>query len=328
MHYRKLGKTGFEISEISLGSWQLGGRWGEKFNFDTAETILNQALDSGINFIDTADVYNEGDSEKAIGKFLKSRSERIYVASKCGRQLNPHTAQNYTVEALRQFVEDSLQRLSVECIDLIQLHCPPTEVYNRPEIFALFDTLKAEGKILHMGVSVEKVDEALKAMEYSNVSSIQIIFNMFRHRPAEELFKQAAQKDVGIIARVPLASGLLTGTYYPHKKFHAGDHRNFNRNGEVFDKGETFSGIEYNSGLEAVNELKEILPKADNIAAFALKWILMHPDVSCVIPGASKVEQLKQNLHALQLDDLSAEQMDSIREVYNNYIREQVHKLW
>lgn len=328
MNYRKLGKTGFSVSEISLGTWQLGGKWGDKFKYETAEAIINQAIDSGINFIDTADVYNEGKSEIAIGRFLKSRSERVYVATKCGRQLNPHTNEQYTVEALRKFVEDSLQRLSLECIDLIQLHCPPAEVYGRPEIFALFDDLKKEGKIANLGVSVEKVEEALQAIEYDNVTAIQIIFNMFRQRPAEDFFAEAAKRDVGVIARVPLASGLLTGTYYPHKKFHAGDHRNFNRNGEAFDKGETFSGIDYEIGLQAVDELKELLPKADNIAAFTLKWILMHPEVSCVIPGASRIEQLKQNLHVLHLDDLPEEQMEGIRAIYDDYIREQVHGRW
>jgi len=328
MKYRKLGKTGFEISEISLGTWQLGGRWGEKFNNKTANTLLQSAVDNGINFFDTADVYNDGDSERAIGKFLKSTSERIYVATKCGRFLNPHTSKLYQPAALRKFVEDSLQRLSIECIDLIQLHCPPSEVYNRPEIFALFDDLKKEGKVFHMGVSVETVDEALAAMKYSNVSSIQIIFNMFRQKPAENFFAEAAKKDVGIIARVPLASGLLTGTYYPHKKFASGDHRNFNRNGEAFDKGETFSGVDYETGLAAVDRIKELLPKSDSISAFALKWILMHPEVSCIIPGASRKEQLIQNLHALELDDLSTEQQRGIKEIYDEFIREQVHHLW
>lgn len=328
MEFRRLGKTGFEISEVSLGTWQLGGRWGEKFSSETAESILNNAVDSGINFFDTADVYNGGLSEEAIGKFLKTRSERIYVATKCGRYLNPHTSEQYTLKALRSFVEDSLKRMSLETIDLIQLHCPPPEVYHRPEIFEFFDRLKDEGKILNLGVSVEKVEEALKAIEYTNVTSIQIIFNMFRQRPSEQFFKEARKNDIGIIARVPLASGLLTGTYYSNKKFSSGDHRNFNRNGEVFDKGETFSGIDYNTGLEAIEALKEYFPGVDNLSAFALKWILMHLDVTCVIPGASRKEQLKQNLAALELDDLSEEQMEGVKSVYEEFIKSEVHKRW
>ena len=328
MNYRTLGKTGFEISEISLGTWQLGGRWGDKFSSETAEKILHTAIDNGINFLDTADVYNNGKSEDAIRKLLKSRSERIYVATKCGRQLNPHTNKKYTVKALRKFVDDSLKRLGIETIDLIQLHCPPTEVYYRPEVFALFDLLKEEGKIKHLGVSIEKVEEGLKAMEFENVTSIQLIFNMFRQRPAERLFAEAKAKNIGIIARVPLASGLLTGTFYSHKKFHSGDHRNFNRKGKAFDRGETFAGVDYELGLDAVDALREYLPEVDNISAFALKWILMHNEVSCIIPGASKSEQLKQNLSVLELDDLTEEQMEGIQRVYNEFIRESVHQCW
>jgi aryl-alcohol dehydrogenase-like predicted oxidoreductase len=328
MNYRKLGKTGFEVSELSLGTWQLGGRWGEKFNNETADSILNNAIDKGINFFDTADVYNNGKSEEAIGRIVKKRSERVYVGTKCGRQLVPHVTKKYTVKVLRKFVEDSLKRLQLDCLDLIQLHCPPTEVYYRPEIFELFNQLKLEGKILHLGVSVEKVEEALKAIEFENVASIQIIFNMFRQRPAEKLFAEAEKKQVGIIARVPLASGLLTGTYYPHKKFHSGDHRNFNRKGKVFDRGETFSGIDYETGLEAVEALREHFPDVDNLSAFALKWILMHEQVSCIIPGASRKEQLLQNMAVEELDDLTTEQMRGVKRVYDEYIKEEVHHLW
>ncbi|MBC7749956.1 MAG: aldo/keto reductase, partial [Methylotenera sp.] len=213
MNYRKLGKTGFEISEISLGTWQVGGKWGDDFNHNIADEILNTAVDSGINFIDTADVYGDGESEKAVGRFIKSRSERIYVATKCGRQLNPHTNEAYKPAVLRKFVENSLKNMVLETLDLIQLHCPPTEVYYRPEIFELFDRLKDEGKILNLGISVEKVEEALKGIEYDNVTSVQIIFNVFRQRPAELFFEQAHKKNVGVIVRVPLASGLLTGKF-------------------------------------------------------------------------------------------------------------------
>jgi aryl-alcohol dehydrogenase-like predicted oxidoreductase len=252
MNFRQLGKTGFNISEISLGTWQVGGKWGDDFSHDNASKILNNAVDSGINFIDTADVYGDGESEKAVGNFVRSGSERIYVATKCGRQLNPHTNEAYQPNVLRKFVEASLKNMKLDALDLIQLHCPPTEVYYRPEIFELFDKLKEEGKILNLGVSVQKVEEALKAMEFPNVTTVQIIFNMFRQRPAELFFKEAKRKNVGIIVRVPLASGLLTGKYTTNTTFTAGDHRNFNRNGEKFDKGETFSGIDYETGLKAV----------------------------------------------------------------------------
>lgn len=327
MKFRKLGKTGFKVSEISLGTWQVGGKWGEPFNDNNADRIINTALDSGVNFIDTADVYSNGLSERAIGRVIRQRSERVYVATKCGRQLNPHTNKAYELVALRKFVEASLKNMNLECLDLIQLHCPPTEVYYRPEIFNFFDQLKKEGKILHMGVSVEKVEEALKAIEYPNVCSVQIIFNMFRHRPSELFFNEAKKKDVGILARVPLASGLLTGKFDKDSVFSANDHRNFNIDGAAFDKGETFSGIDYITGLKAVEELKQIFPHHD-LAVTALKWILMFEHVSCVIPGASTPEQVLSNLKALDLDEFPAEKMLSVKAVYDNYIRNPVHYKW
>jgi aryl-alcohol dehydrogenase-like predicted oxidoreductase len=328
MKYRKLGKTGFSISEISLGTWQVGGKWGERFNNENAEKILNDAIDAGINFIDTADVYNNGLSELAIGKMLLSRSERIYVATKCGRRLNPHINEAYQPEVLRRFVEDSLKRLKIETIDIIQLHCPPTEVYYRPEIFELFDRLKDEGKILNLGVSVAKVEEGLKAIEFPNVGAIQIIFNMFRQRPSELFFKEAAKRDVGIIVRVPLASGLLTGTYSKNTSFNEGDHRFNNRNGEYFDRGETFSGIDFESGLKAVEELKMIFPYHKNLSSVALQWILMHDEVSCVIPGASNPSQVQANLKAVETPPLTSEEIIKVKDIYDRYIKEQVHHLW
>jgi aryl-alcohol dehydrogenase-like predicted oxidoreductase len=328
MNYRILGKTGFKISELSLGTWQLGGRWGDPFNKETANKILNTAIDSGINFIDTADVYNDGLSELAIGKILKSRSERIYVATKCGRRLNPHISESYQPDILRRFIEDSLKRLKLETLDLIQLHCPPAEVYYRPEIFELFNKLKGEGKILNLGVSVEKVEEALKAIEYPNVSTVQIIFNMFRQRPAELFFKEAIKKDVGIIIRVPLASGLLTGTYTKSTSFGNDDHRTFNRQGAAFDRGETFSGIDYETGLDAVEEIKELFPEEKNLSPVALRWVLMHKEVSCVIPGASRPEQVTSNLSVLDFPDLSSEHMKSIQDIYSSKIKPLVHHLW
>ncbi len=320
MKKRILGKTGFEISETGLGTWQVGGKWGDAFSHENADNILNTAVDNGINFIDTADVYGSGESEKAVGRLVRSRKERIYVATKCGRKLSPHTDESYQPQVLRKFVEDSLKNMGLETIDLIQLHCPPTETFYRPEIFELFDTLKKEGKILNLGVSVEKVDEALKAIEYDNVTTVQIIFNMFRQRPAEKFFPEAAKRNIGIIARVPLASGLLTGKLSPSSKFNKDDHRTFNRNGEAFDKGETFSGVDYMKGLNAVEEIKKLFPEQTNLAAIALKWILMFPEVSCVIPGASRPDQVLSNLRASELPGLPEDKMEKIKKIYEEYI--------
>lgn len=328
MQYRRLGKSGFNISEISLGTWQVGGKWGSGFDHGNADKILNDAIDAGINFIDTADVYESGESETAVGRIVRARSERLYVATKCGRQLNPHTSQSYTRSALRTFVEDSLRRTGLECLDLIQLHCPPTEVYYRPEIFGLFEELQKEGKILHLGVSVEKVEEALKAIEYDNVVSVQIIFNMFRHRPADLFFEQAKRKNVGIIVRVPLASGLLTGKYHRDMTFAAGDHRHFNRNGEAFDKGETFSGVSFELGLDATAALSELFDGNAQMAQWALRWVLMFPEVSTVIPGASRPNQVHSNLQSLLLPTLTSTQMQGVKDIYEQMIKAEVHHLW
>lgn len=329
LNHRTLGKTGFSISEISLGTWQVGGKWGEPFSHQNADRILNAAVDAGINFIDTADVYGDGESEKAVGRLVRSRpGEHIYVATKCGRRLQPHTAAAYQPAALRGFVEDSLRNMQLETLDLVQLHCPPTEVYYRPEIFELFDQLKQEGKIQHLGVSVEKVEEGLKALEYPNVTTVQVIFNMFRQRPAELLFKEAQRRNVGLIVRVPLASGLLTGKFSPQTTFAPDDHRQFNRDGAAFDKGETFSGVDYHTGLAAVEELKKVFPGQPNLAPLALRWILMFPEVSCIIPGASRPEQLASNLQAEALPALTPEQMAAVRDIYDRMIRPQVHQVW
>lgn len=328
MQLRTLGKTGFNISAISLGTWQVGGKWGSEFNQTNAGEILNTAVDNGVNFIDTADVYSDGESEKAIGRFLKTRKERIYVATKCGRQIQPHTNEGYQPKVLRKYVEDSLKRLQLETIDLIQLHCPPTQVFYRPEIFSLFDDLKKEGKIQHLGVSVEKVEEALKAIEFDNVTTVQIIFNMFRQRPAELFFSEAKRKNIGVIVRVPLASGLLTGNYTEQTVFESGDHRQFNRNGEAFDKGETFSGIDYATGLKAVEELKQIVPAGKTLSSLALKWILGFDAVSTIIPGASKPEQVIRNLRAINEDELTDDQLQQVNNVYEEYIKPAVHHLW
>ncbi|MGF7049640.1 aryl-alcohol dehydrogenase-like predicted oxidoreductase [Paenibacillus sp. DS2015] len=327
MNYRKLGKTNINISEISLGTWQLGTRWGDPFDPKEARKILDTAFDHGINFIDTADIYIDGLSEKAIGGFLKDHKDEVYVATKCGRGLNSHNAAGYNEKNIRGFVEASLTNMGVEKLDLIQLHCPPTEVYSMPEAFAALDQLKQEGKILNYGVSVERVDEGLKALEHKNLATIQIIFNMFRHKPADALFEQAQQADVGIIARVPLASGLLTGKFNPQSTFGKDDHRSNNRNGEMFDKGETFSGVDYDKGLEAIEVIKGILG-TEELAPYALRWILMFDAISTVIPGASRAEQVLSNVQAGSLPAYTAEQMNAVKAVYIQYIKDSVHSMW
>ncbi len=328
MEYRKLGKTGLSVSAISIGTWQVGGKWGANFSHSNADSILSAAVDAGVNFIDTADVYGDGESEKAVGRLVRSRSEKIYVATKCGRQLHPHVSEAYQVPALRKFVENSLTNLGLETIDLLQLHCPPPAVYYRPEIFELFDQLKREGKIQHMGVSVEKVEEAVKVIEFENVTTVQIIFNMFRQRPAELFFREAKKKDIGIIVRVPLASGLLTGKFNSSSTFTSGDHRQFNRAGDAFDKGETFSGIDYETGLEAVEALKQLFPGQENLAPIALKWILQFDAVSCIIPGASSNSQVDSNISALSVAGFTNIQLQGVQEIYEKYIKKSVHQLW
>ena len=328
MQKRTLGKTGYGISEIGLGTWQLGGRWGDPYSEESAQAILEGAFEKGLNFIDTADVYNDGMSEKSIGKFLKTKKSRIYVATKCGRQINPHVNEGYTPEVLTRYVEDSLKRLGLETLDLIQLHCPPTQVYYRPEIFETFDRLKEQGKIQNLGVSVEKVEEASKAIAFPNVTTVQIIFNMFRLRPLDWFFDLAAKRNIGIIVRVPLASGLLTGKFSKESRFSSGDHRNYNRDGKAFDRGETFSGVPFDTGLEAVDRLKEIFGPESNLAQIALRWILMHPQVSTVIPGASGKQQIESNALASELPPLSETQMEEVRKVYDELVKEHVHQLW
>lgn len=328
MNYRKLGKTNFEISEIALGTWQVGGKWGSAFDDKSADELINTAIDKGVNFIDTADVYENGLSEKAVGRVVRSRSERIFVATKCGRHINPHVNEGYQPKVLQKFVEDSLKRTGLETLDLIQLHCPPTEVYYRPEIFELFDRLKEQGKIQNLGVSVEKVEEGLKAIQYPNVSTVQIIFNLFRQRPSELFFQEAQKKDVGIIARVPLASGLLTGLFDAKTSFGAQDHRNFNRNGAAFDKGETFSGIDYDLGLKAVAALKELFPETNNLAPLALQWILSFPEISCIIPGASKNSHVESNVSLYNLPNLTPDKIAAMNAIYEQYIKPEVHQLW
>lgn len=286
MHYRTLGRTGWNASEMGFGSWAIGGdAWGST-NDKEAIAALHKAIELGVNFIDTADVYGDGHSEQLVAQVRRSHSERVFIATKAGRRLNPHTAAGYNRENLTSFVERSLRNLQMESLDLLQLHCPPTEVYDNPAVFAILDDLVQQGKLRNYGVSVEKVEEALKAIRYPNLQSVQIIFNMFRFKPAEEFFKAAREREVGIIVRVPLASGMLTGKFKRDTQFAAKDHRNYNRNGEAFDQGETFSGVDYETGLEAVEELRSLVPAGISMAQFALRWILMFPEVTTVIAGA------------------------------------------
>lgn len=326
MNKRIFGKTQKMVSEIGLGTWQLGTKWGESFNEEEAQAILQTAYDNGINFIDTADIYIDGESEKAISQFIKDKKDKLYITTKCGRGLIPHTAEMYTPQAMEQFIDASLKRLGVEKLDMVLLHCPPSSVYKNDELFGGMDKIKQKGKIVNYGVSIEKVSEGIQAMEYP-IAAIEVIFNMFRLKPTEELFPLAKANDIGIIARVPLASGLLTGKYTANTIFSEKDHRNFNRNGEAFDKGETFSGVDYNKGLQAVEELKKLFG-TDDIIPYALRWILMHDAVSVVIPGASKASQVISNIRAAQIPNLSQQQMDMVTEIYNKYIKENVHNQW
>jgi aryl-alcohol dehydrogenase-like predicted oxidoreductase len=327
MKYRELGRTGWKVSEISFGAWAIGGMWGRVEESD-ALAALRRAAELGVNFIDTADVYGDGRSERLIARLRKEIGQTIYVATKAGRQLSPHTADGYNAANLGRFVEESLKRLETDCLDLLQLHCPPTEVYYRPEVFGALDRLAEAGKIRYYGVSVEKVEEGLKAIEYPGVESVQIIFNMFRHRPAELFFREAKKRRVGILARVPLASGLLTGRLKRDTEFSKDDHRSFNRHGEMFDRGETFSGIDYEAGLAAVEELRRLVPAGASLTQFALRWILMFDAVTCAIPGAKNPAQVEENMRASDLRALSEAQMQKIREIYDSRIRGLVHQRW
>lgn len=327
MNYRTLGKTKWKISDVSLGTWQVGGKWGQPFDPKRANEIIRTAIDNGVNFIDTADVYSDGLSEQAVSKAVKETSEKVFIASKCGRRLSPHNADGYNRENITRFVEESLQRMKIETIDLIQLHCPPTEVFERPEVFGILDDLREQGKIRRYGVSVEKVEEAMKAIKFPNVATVQIIFNLFRLKPAEEFFAAAQKANVGILARVPLASGLLSGKMNLDTKFGEHDHRNFNRNGEAFDKGETFSGVDYALGLKVVKEYIRLFGE-EYLVQHALRWILMHEAVSCVIPGASSVDQVLSNVMASEIPALPELAMEDVRKVYDTHVREHVHHLW
>jgi aryl-alcohol dehydrogenase-like predicted oxidoreductase len=327
MKYRALGRTGWKVSEISFGAWAIGGSWGNVSEED-ALAALHKAIDSGVNFIDTADVYGDGRSERLIAQLRKTCKDEIFVATKAGRRLPHQTVEGYTRENLTAWVEDSLRNLATDTIDLLQLHCPPTELYDRPEIFGMLDDFVKAGKIRYYGVSVEKVEEALKAIDFPNVQTVQIIFNCFRQRPAELFFPQAKKKQVGILARVPLASGLLTGKFRRDSTFVADDHRNFNRHGDAFDVGETFSGVDFNAGLEAVEQIRSLLPPGVSMAQFAMRWILMFDAVTCAIPGGKRPEQVADNCAASDLPTIPRESMDAIQRIYEKNIRASVHERW
>ena len=327
MPYRELGRTGWRVSTISFGAWAIGGTWGK---VDDKESIaaLHRALDLGVNFFDTADVYGDGRSEKLLARLRSERKEQFYVATKAGRRLNPHVSAGYTKKNLNAFINRSLKNLKTDAIDLLQLHCPPTEVYYRPEVFRWLDEFVHAGKIRHYGVSVEKVEEGLKAIEYPGVASVQIIFNIFRQRPHELFFAEARRRNIGILARLPLSSGLLTGKFKPGARFDKDDHRAFNRKGKAFDRGETFSGIDFDKGLKAVEALRPMMPPDWTLAQMALRWILMFPEVTCSIPGAKRPAQVEENVKAAGLPPLSDDRMKRIRSVYDEFIRHDVHHYW
>ena len=327
MRYRTFGRTGWEVSEIGFGAWAIGADWGHVSEADALDA-LHRSIDLGVNFIDTADVYGDGRSEQLITRVLKDRGEQVYVATKAGRRLDPHLAEGYNRQNLTAFVERSLLNLDVEALDLVQLHCPPIEVYYNPEVFDVLDDLTKAGKIRHYGVSVEKVEEAIKAVESPDVKSVQIIFNIFRTRPAELFFQLAQERQVAILARVPLASGLLSGKMTPQTTFTEDDHRNYNRYGQSFDVGETFSGVDYETGLEAVEEIRPLVPEGMTLAQFALRWILMFEAVSTAIPGAKNAQQATDNANASEFPPLSDETMADLGQIYEKYILEQVHQRW
>ena len=327
MKYRAFGRTGIEVSEVSFGAWAIGGAWGAVSEED-ATAALTAALDAGVNFIDTADVYGDGRSERLIAKVLRSRSDEVVVATKVGRRLQPHVADGYTRENLSMFVERSLVNLEADALDLVQLHCPPTEVYYRPEVFGILDDLKAAGKIKRYGVSVEKVEEAIKAIEYPGVETVQIIFNMFRQRPAELFFELARRHRTGVIVRVPLASGLLSGRMTRTTTFSDDDHRNFNRDGKAFDVGETFGGVPFDAGLAAVEALRPFVPDGCTMAQFALRWIFMFEAVGCAIPGARNAAQAQANVAASGLLALDESTMNAIGNLYEERIKPHVHQRW
>ncbi len=327
MKYRHLGRTGWKISEISFGAWAIGGAWG---NVDDHESLaaLHAALDGGVNFFDTADVYGDGRSERLLAQLKKERTDPFYVATKAGRRLPQQTPEGYSRKNLTGWIERSLTNINADTIDLLQLHCPHPDVLYRPEVFGILDDLVKAGKLRHYGVSVERVEEALKAIEYPHVQSVQLIFNIFRQRPKELFFAEAQRRKVGILARVPLASGMLSGKISRASKFAKDDHRNFNRHGEAFDRGETFAGVDFETALCAVEELKKLTPKHATLAQLALRWILEFPAVTCSIPGAKRASQVAENIAASDLPPLPKATMKKIQAIYESRVKPLVHYYW
>ena len=326
MKLRKFSDTKWLVSEIGIGCWAIGADWGNVNDEDARKTLIT-GFDNGVNFFDTADVYGDGRSEKFVGELIKSTSDRIYVATKAGRRLDPHVGEGYNLTNIEKFIDRSLDNLGVECIDLLQLHCPPTEVYSNDKTYVMLDTLVKKGKILHYGFSVETVAEARESIKRPNTKSIQIIFNMFRQKPSENFFQEAAKRNIAIIVRVPLASGMLTGKMNANSTFAENDHRAYNINGEAFDIGETFSGVNFAKGLEVVEELKKIIPENFSLSEFAIKWILMHPEVTVVIPGAKNKEQIIENIASSEKKDIK-NLMQKISDVYKEYLKSEIHHRW
>ena len=327
MNYRTLGKTGWNVSDVSFGAWAVGGTWGPT---DDQESMaaMNRAIDLGVNLFDTADVYGDGHSEQLIRTLLKDRKEDVKILTKAGRRLDPHVAEGYTAQNIEAFIDRSRENLGMDTLDLVQLHCPPTPVFYEPELFGALDDLVQRGKLRHWGVSVEKIEEGLKAMEYENCASVQIILNPFRQRPIEHFLPRAKEKNVGVVVRLPLSSGMLTGKLKRDTQFAPDDHRQFNREGAGFDKGETFSGVPYEVGLDAVESLRPLVSQGMTMAQFSLRWILDQDGVSCTIPGGKRPDQVEDNVAASDLPPLSAELHAKVREIYDRQIRAHVHDRW
>ena len=327
MQYRPLGRTGWNVSTISFGAWAIGGTWGA---VDDRESMaaLHRALDRGVNLFDTADVYGDGHSEQLLARLRKERRDPFHVTTKAGKRLNPFTAEGFNRANLTAFIERSLKNLETDALELLQLHCPPSDVYYQPDVFEILDDLVKAGKVRFYGVSVERVEDALKAIEYPAVQSVQIIYNIFRQRPAELFFREAQRRQVGILARLPLSSGMLTGKLTAASTFGADDHRLFNRNGEAFDRGETFSGVPYTTGLSVVEDLRALVPAGTAMATWALRWILMDDAVTCAIPGGKRPSQVDENVAAADLPPLPEATMAKVREIYERRVRPLVHQYW
>ena len=327
MKFRNFSDLGWRVSEVGLGCWQIGWCWGDVSEKDSRE-ILKAALDNGVNFFDTSDMYGDGRSERFIGEIIKLTSEKLYVTTKLGRRTRgTNYEKGFKEKYMEEFVDRSLINLGVESIDLVQLHCPPSEKVSNKEIYEIMDNLIAKGKIQNYGISVHKISDALEALSFPNIKSIQIVFNIFRQKPIETLFDEAKKKNVAIIARGPLASGLLTGEITKDTQFAENDHRNYNREGKYFDVGDTFSGVDFEKGIQAVQKLKKLLPIGFSMTDLSLKWILMHDAVTVVIPGAINKSQVINNVNSSKLNNISSIYND-INSIYDELIKPDVHNRW